>query len=165
MEYQGDPTSGGSLNVQFNDGTVMWGLTLTGEYPGSGFPHLSEMFPPMDQAETIQLDSTFRDAMERHLTFLKDVPAIDKEVVFRVDENNFDTHGEKTTTGKRMERKLDEVTSLEQERSGAEPFEFRLNPVLVQDVMGLCWEFKFFTGATVVLFETPKFRYLVQTRG
>lgn len=159
MEYKGDPVQGGSLNVQFEDGTIMWGVTLTGEYPD-----LATHFPSPDQAETIQLDSEFPAVLDRHLTFLKDVPAIDKEVVFNIEGQVCKTHGQKTTVGKKVDRKLVEETALEQPREG-ESFEFRINPVLLKDVMGLCWSFKFFTGATVVLFETPKFQYLVQTRG
>lgn len=160
MEYSGDSDTGGSLNVRFEDATTMWGLTLTGEYRD-----LSAFFPEPGQAEIIQLDATFPEVMDRHLGFLKDVAAIDKEVVFVIDGTECRTHGQKTTSGKRLERKLDEITPLHQDRSTAERFEFRINPVLVKDVMGLCWEFKYFTGSTVVLFETPKFQYLVQTRG
>jgi len=160
MEYRGDPTQGGSLNVQFVDGTTMWGVTLTGEYPD-----LSGFFPSLEQAETIQLDSTFSAAMERHLTFLKDVPAVDKEVVFRIDKKMCETHSQKMTIGMKVERRLVETTPLQAVRSEGESFEFRINPVLLKDVMGLCWEFEYFPGATVVLFRTPKLRYLVQTRG
>lgn len=161
MEYKGDSVQGGSLNVQFVDGTVMWGVTLTGEYPD-----LSLFFPALDQAETIQLDNTFPAVMERHLNFLKDVPVVDKEVVFTIDKEICKTYGQKVTIGQKIERHLMEETSLQTPRSDdSQPFEFRINPMLLKDVMGLCWEFKFFPGATVVLFETPKFSYLVQTRG
>lgn len=159
MEYKGDPVNGGSLNVQFEDGTVMWGVTLTGEYP-----NLEQYFPDPNQAEVIQLDSTFPAVVDRHLAFLKDVPAIDEEVIFKVDSTSCTTYGHKLTIGKKIDRKLQEVTTLDPPRTDASPFEFRINPVLLKDIMGLCWEFKFFPGSTVVLFETPKFQYLVQTR-
>lgn len=160
MEYKGDPIQGGSLNVQFVDGTIMWGVTLTGEYPD-----MLSFFPSPDQSETIQLDAGFPAAMERHLTFLKDVPSVDKEVVFNIGTDVCKTHGQKMTIGQKIERRLVEETPLQAPRPGGQSFEFRINPVLLKDVMGLCWEFKFFPGATVVLFETPKFQYLVQTRG
>jgi len=160
MEYKGDPTQGGSLNVQFADGTTMWGVTLTGEYPD-----LSGFFPSPEQIEVIQLDPGFSAAMERHLTFLKDVPPVDKEVTFSIDTRMCETYSQKMTIGMKVERKLVERTPLQIVRFGGKSFEFRINPVLLKDIMDRCWQFDYFLDAAVVLFSTSKFRYLVQTRG
>jgi len=151
---------GGFLVVYLDDGSVIWGATLEGEYRD-----LEAFFPDEGQEETISLPSEFPDVIDRHITFLKDVPAVDKEVVFKITEDTCDTFSQKVTTGNRVDRDLSQSSSLESSRQGRDGFEFRINPLFLSDAMGVCWKFKYFPNSTVVLFETDKLSYLVQTRG
>lgn len=152
--------TGGTLRIVLEGGTELWGCTHVGEYRD-----LSQFFPATDSVVKMEMASDFPDVLDRHLKFLKDVPPVDKELVFTVSGEKVGTLSiSKTSTGGQPTRKLTENTTVKNNASTT-IFEFRVNPSLLLDAMGRCWSFQYYPDSCIVLFEGPQFKYLVQTRG
>jgi hypothetical protein len=157
FDFHSGENSSGVLYLKLEDDVYVWGYTLTGEYRD-----LSQFFPKDDSGELIELPSEFVGAIEKHLSFIREVPTVDKAVLFTIGVDSCTTFSQKLSSISEVERTLSEEITLSSSRSG-ESFQFRINPVLLKDAMGVCWKFKFFPDATVVLFETEDSQYLVQT--
>jgi hypothetical protein len=152
-------SSGGTLRVTLEGGAELWGCAHVGEYRD-----LSVFFPKTESAVKMEMSSDFPAVLDRHLTFLKDVPPVDKELVFTVTSEKVGTLSvSKTSSGAQPTRKLSEDTTVKNNTS-PNTFEFRVNPSLLLDAMGKCWQFSYFPDAGIVLFEGTQFKYLVQTR-
>lgn len=151
--------SGGTVRVILEGGSELWGCTHVGK-----FVELAGFFPASTSFVKMEMVSDFPTILDRHLTFLKDVPSIDKELVFVVEGEKVVTLSvSKVAVGAQPARKLTENTSVKNNKN-PNKFEFRVNPSLLQDAMGKCWEFSYFPDESVVLFEGAQFKYLVQTR-
>lgn len=151
--------TGGTLRISLDGGAELWGCTHVGEYRD-----LSQFFPSTDSAVKMEMSSDFPEVLDRHLAFLKEVPPVDKELVFTVTGEKVKTLSvSKTSSGTQPTRKLTENTAVKNNKSTT-TFEFRVNPSLLLDAMGRCWSFAFYPEQSIVLFEGNQFKYLVQTR-
>jgi DNA polymerase III sliding clamp (beta) subunit (PCNA family) len=151
--------TGGLFGVSLKDGTYIFAACINGEYKD-----LSSFFPQEAGAETIILKEEFIPILDRHVTFLNDVKAVEKEVKFTVRTDGAETLSTKFVSGGEVERRLLEVVALGSERTGKE-FSFAVNPVLLKDVVDKCLEFQYHsTDSSVVLFQSEKFRYLIRAR-
>jgi len=151
--------SGGTLRISLEGGSELWGCTHVGEYRD-----LSVFLPTTKSVVKMEMSSDFPAVLDRHLAFLKDVPPVDKELVFKVTGEKVGTLSvAKTSSGAQPTRRLNENTTVKNNTSPG-TFEFRVNPFLLLDAMGRCWSFSFFPSAGIVLFEGTQFKYLVQTR-
>lgn len=151
--------TGGLFGVSLKDGTYIFAGCINGEYKD-----LSGFFPQDANAESITLDEEFLQILDRHVTFLNDVKAADKEVKFTVGGNSAETLSTKFVSGGEVERRLLEIVALGSDRAG-KSFTFAVNPVLLKDVVDKCLEFQYHsTESSVVLFASEKFRYLIRAR-
>lgn len=159
LDFSPGKNFGGVLVVSLNNGSTIWALTLEGEYKdlGAFFPAAEDM------AEKVKLDEKFPEILERHLAILADAPAEDKEMSFQVGSQIATTVSKKFTVAGELERSLTETSNLAAPRDGAD-FEFSVNPLLLRDVLGFCWMFEYYPAKNIVLFEGPKFKYLVKVR-
>ncbi len=149
---------GGQFGAKLKNGTLLWATTIEGEYKD-----LSGFFPDSTNVEKIQLGETFPNILARHMTILSDVSANDKEVQFFVGQESVRTVSRMFSVAGEEMRSLEEETPLKASRSGPD-ITFTVNPNLLSDVLGFCWEFSYFADSAIVLFEGDKFRYLVKAR-
>ena len=150
--------TGGTLRISLEGGSELWGCTHVGEYRD-----LSPFVPASDSVVKMELASDFPAVLDRHLAFQKEVPPVDKELVFTVTGEQVVTLSV-TKVGMEQSRRLTENTTVKNNQR-SDMFSFSVNPSLLLDAMGRCWEFSFFPDASIVLFEGTQFKYLVQTRG
>jgi hypothetical protein len=159
ISYAPGENGGGCFGISLEGGTSIWAAGIEGEYKD-----LSSFFPD-SEAEVITLGDSFPDALERHLANLKDVKGEDKEMTLIVKDDVVETVSQKVVARDgQVERKLNEDVDLDPSRSGAE-IKFCVNPILMNDVVGLSLSFKYFSEENAVLFETEKFRYMIMARG
>jgi len=149
--------TGGTLRISLEGGSELWGCTHVGEYRD-----LSSFIPATDAVVKMEMAADFPSVLNRHLAFQKEVPPIDKELIFTVTGEKVETVSV-TKVGQEKTRRLEESTSVKN-NPRSDTFEFRVNPSLLLDAMGRCWAFSFFPDLGLVLFEGTQFKYLVQTR-
>ncbi len=150
--------TGGTLRISLEGGSELWGCTHVGEYRD-----LTSFLPACDSVVKMEMAADFPAVLDRHLAFQKEVPPVDKELVFTVSGEKVVTTSV-TKVGLEKARRLTEDTSVKNNQR-SDMFSFSVNPSLLLDAMGRCWEFSFFPEASIVLFEGVQFKYLVQTRG
>lgn len=158
MCFKAGTNYGGRFGVKLNGGTILWANAIEGEYKD-----LSGFFPNSANVEKIQLHESFTNILARHMTILSDVSADDKEVHFYVGKDSVKTVSKVFSVAGEEMRSLEEDTPLKAARTGPD-LNFCVNPNLMSDVLGFCWEFCFFADSSVVLFESDKFKYLVKAR-
>jgi len=144
-------TKNDTFVVELKDGTFIVTAVLTGEYQD-----LLQYFPVSEYKEIEFVDDQ-RDALEKHISFLKNVNLADKEVEVKISKNKCIF----TSKDKELGILIEEV---EIASSNSSEIEFSVNPIFLKDIMEICSGFKYYVEMGLILFETEKLQYLVQIR-
>ena len=145
------------FTITLTDGTRISTLILVGEHPS-----LLKYFPSglaSRKEVTLADDKSLVDVLERHISFLGSVDPVDKEILIQIGKDKCTF----TSTDKELGELIEEVevqTSLEKDQK----VEFSINPIFLREVSRLCPGFNYYVEEKIVLFETDRLRYLVQTR-
>jgi len=138
--------------VILNDGTYIGTSVLVGDYPD-----LVQYFPTSDNYRGVDLDVDLQDVLERHISFLKNVVLVDKEISVKILKGKCIITSEDKELGTLSEE-------LEISSSKEEEVEFTINPVFLRDIAPECSGFKYYAEKGLVLFEFKNLKYLVQTK-
>jgi len=134
------------------DGTYISTPVLTGEYPD-----LLQYFPMSENYREVTLQDDFDEVLSRHINFLKNLDAIEKEILIKITKDKCTV----TSVDKELGVLSEEISALTSEE---EDVEFSVNPLFLKDVVQKCSTLKYFVDEGVVLFEAERLKYLVQTR-
>jgi len=142
----------GEFILMLKDGTYISSVVLVGEYPDLG-----QYFPTSDQYKEVELTDNLTDVLERHISFLKNVNEIEKEITIRICRNKCTI----SSVDKELGTLSEEVEVTFEEEEG---IEFCVNPIFLRDIVKECSGFKYYYENGLVLFEADKLEYLVQVR-
>jgi len=137
--------------VVLRDGTSIITAVLIGLYPD-----LLQYFPTSEYREIEFVDDQ-KDALEKHISFLKNVNLVDKEIDIKISKNKCVL----TSRDKELGTLIEEV---EISSSNSSEIEFSANPIFLKDIMEICSSFKYYVEAGLILFETDNLQYLAQVR-
>jgi len=138
--------------VRFQDGTIIVTAVLIGEYPD-----VLQYFPTTP-SEEVKFMGGQELAIERHISFLRNVDYLDKNIQVSIQGNKCILTSKDRELGE-----LVEELEVSIERDCVD-IKFDVNPIFLRDIIDLCSGFKYYSVEGLVLFEAGKLKYLVQTR-
>jgi len=148
-----------SSNKEFTfllkDGTCISSLLFVGEYPD-----LHQYSPDSSSSEfrEIVLGEGTREILERHISFLKEVNSLDKEIEISV----------KGETGKcsisSVNSKFGQLTEEVDLAQPCSETTFLVDPLFLREVLDKKCSLKYFLEENIILIEKGSFQLLVQTR-
>jgi DNA polymerase III sliding clamp (beta) subunit (PCNA family) len=128
---------------------------VTTVLPGD-YQSLAEYFPKSSYVEVV-FDGEQTHSLEKHVSFLKNVNPLDKELLVKIVNDTCIFISEDPESGILSEDvKILNVKDVE--------LEFSVNPIFLKDIMNICSGFKYFPDNGLILFEADNLRYLVQIR-
>lgn len=140
--------------VMLEDGTYIGTAVLAGDYPD-----LLQYFPNASVASyrEVELVDDLTDVLERHISFLKNVNEIDKEITIKICKDKCIVSS--------IDKELGTLREELKVSSEEDPeVEFHVNPVFLKDIMRVCSSFKYYAYEGLVLFKADELEYLVQVR-